>query len=73
MKLPRRGAAGGPTGLMSIAGTVCCPLHGERNVERCVGCPYLDGAVLRGPQLTIHCRPPQGRVGIGELMFAART
>jgi hypothetical protein len=60
-------------GLLSVDGTICCPVRGEANVERCVGCPYLDGAVQRGQVLTIHCRPPQGRVTIGDLLSAART
>ena len=68
MKLPRRTRSSGRMGSVAAGGTVWCQLRGESNVERCIDCPFLEGAEQRGGILIIHCRPPRTHVTVGELL-----
>ena len=57
---------------VAVEGRIQCPVRGESDVDRCVGCSYLRGAEERGGVLYIDCRPIRYQVVRGEMLSGLR-
>jgi hypothetical protein len=62
----------GHRALSSHAGKIQCPVRGESDVDRCVGCEYLQFAEMRDGVLHIQCRPIRTTMVDGEIYSALR-
>jgi len=56
----------------SPEGMVPCPVRGESDVERCVGCPYLQAAEVEDGILRIQCRPVRTAMADTEILSSLR-
>lgn len=47
--------------LESPNGRIMCPLVGDADIDRCIGCPMLHDVRYKGEVVSISCRPTMSR------------